>query len=140
MPLLIDSNVAYKVDDKGEKAFNHTRCFIRDDSEQRVREARTEVLLKEAARSLKMLDSFVSRTLHLIKTPCRHISQQSLGLINARVLELSERLPEADQQWIDGTRTLLDGAMQQLAEVTDLVTAAHQTAAHQTVWQLRVVQ
>ena len=101
MPLLIDSNVAYKVDDKGEKAFNHTRCFIRDDSEQRVREARTEVLLKEAARSLKMLDAFVSRTLHLIKTPC-HIAQQSLGLINARVLELSARLPEAEQRWADG--------------------------------------
>ena len=41
VPLLIDSNVAYKVDDKGEKAFNHTRCFIRDDTGRRVREART---------------------------------------------------------------------------------------------------
>ena len=70
-----------------------------------------------------MLDAFVSRTLHLIKTPC-HIAQQSLGPINARVLELSARLPEADQRWVDGTRTLLDGSMQQLAEVTDLVTDA----------------
>ena len=38
VPLLIDSNVAYKVDEKGEKAFNHTRCFIRDDTGRRVRE------------------------------------------------------------------------------------------------------
>lgn len=123
VPLLIDSNVAYKVDEKGEKAFNHTRCFIRDDTGRRVREARTESLLKEAERSLKMLDGFVSRTLHLIKTPC-HIAQQSLGLINARVLDLAARLPEAEQRWVDGTRTLLDGSMQQLAEVTDLVTDA----------------
>ena len=123
VPLLIDSNVAYKVDDKGEKAFNHTRCFIRDDTGRRVREARTEALLKEAERSLKMLDAFVSRTLHLIKTPC-HIAQQSLGLINARVQELSERLPAAEKRWVDGTKMLLDGSMQQLAEVTDLVTDA----------------
>ena len=123
VPLLIDSNVAYKVDDKGEKVFNHTRCFMRDDTGRRVRKARTEALLREAERSLKMLDAFVSRTLHLIKTPC-HIAQQSLGPINARVLELSARLPEADQRWVDGTRTLLDGSMQQLAEVTDLVTDA----------------
>ena len=36
VPLLIDSNVAYKVDEKGEKAFNHTRCFIRDDTGRHV--------------------------------------------------------------------------------------------------------
>ena len=46
VPLLIDSNVAYKVDEKGERTFNHTRCFIRDDTGRRVREARVEALLK----------------------------------------------------------------------------------------------
>lgn len=68
VPLLIDSNVAYKVDDTGEKAFGHTRCFIRDDTGRRVREARSEAMHKETARSLKLLDAFVSRTLHLVKT------------------------------------------------------------------------
>ena len=45
--LLIDSNVAYKVTEAGEKVFNHTRCFIRDDTGRRVREARAEAMLKE---------------------------------------------------------------------------------------------
>lgn len=37
VPLLIDSNVAYKVDEFGEKQFHHTRCFIRDDTNRIVR-------------------------------------------------------------------------------------------------------
>jgi hypothetical protein len=47
VPLLIDSNVAYTTDEKGEKAFGHTRCFIRDDTGRRVREARAAAMLEE---------------------------------------------------------------------------------------------
>lgn len=123
VPLLIDSNVAYKVDEQGEKAFNHTRCFIRDDTGRRVREARTEALLKEAERSLKMLDAFVSRTLHLIKTPC-HIVQQSLGLLDVRLRGLQARLPGTELKWFDDTDKLVAGARAQLTEVTEMITDA----------------
>jgi PAS domain S-box-containing protein len=61
VPLLIDSNVAYKVDESGEKVFNHTRCFIRDDTGRRVRQARGEAKLREARRTQKLFDAYVSR-------------------------------------------------------------------------------
>lgn len=66
VPLLIDSNVNYTA--SGE--FNHTRCFIRDDTGRKVREAQTEALLRESLRTRELFDAFVSRTLHLIRTPC----------------------------------------------------------------------
>eukprot|EP00306_Pavlova_sp_CCMP459_P021179 CAMPEP_0185541974 /NCGR_PEP_ID=MMETSP1381-20130426/2315_1 /TAXON_ID=298111 /ORGANISM="Pavlova sp., Strain CCMP459" /LENGTH=727 /DNA_ID=CAMNT_0028153931 /DNA_START=12 /DNA_END=2195 /DNA_ORIENTATION=- len=73
VPLLIDSNVNYtKAGD-----FNHTRCFIRDDTGRRIREARKDARLSEAVRTHKLFDAFVSRTLHLIRTPC-HILAQDL--------------------------------------------------------------
>ena len=50
VPLLIDSNVNYHPDG----SFHHTRCFIRDDTGRRVREARAAALLKETKRSLQV--------------------------------------------------------------------------------------
>jgi hypothetical protein len=44
--LLIDSNVAYNKDG----SFGHTRCFIRDDTARKVRDARTKLLLEETER------------------------------------------------------------------------------------------
>lgn len=73
VPLLIDSNVNYTA--AGE--FNHTRCFIRDDTGRKVREAQTEVQLSEAKRTAQLFDKFVSRTLHLIRTPC-HLLMHNL--------------------------------------------------------------
>jgi PAS domain S-box-containing protein len=61
--LLIDSNVRYEVDG----SFGHTRCFIRDDTGRKIREARASLLLEETKRSLKMLDNFMSRTLHHLR-------------------------------------------------------------------------
>jgi PAS domain S-box-containing protein len=58
--LLIDSNVRYEIDG----SFGHTRCFIRDDTGRKIREARASLLLEETKRSLKMLDNFMARTLH----------------------------------------------------------------------------
>jgi PAS domain S-box-containing protein len=70
VPLLIDSNVNYTA----EGTFNHTRCFIRDDTGRKVREARAEALTDEMARSLKLLDNFMSNTLHFVRTPCNVMS------------------------------------------------------------------
>ena len=55
--LLIDSNVKY--DHHGQ--FGHTRCFIRDDTGRKIREARARLLLHETKRSLRQLDHFMSR-------------------------------------------------------------------------------
>jgi hypothetical protein len=63
--LLIDSNVKY--DDSGY--FSHTRCFIRDDTGRKIREARAAVMLDETKWNLKMLDQFMSRSLHRLRTP-----------------------------------------------------------------------
>jgi len=51
-------------------SFNHTRCFIRDDTGRRVREARADAVLTEMERSLTLLDNFMSNTLHFVRTPC----------------------------------------------------------------------
>lgn len=63
--LLIDSNVAYNKDG----SFGHTRCFIRDDTARKIRDARSKLLLEETERSLRMLDGFLSRTLHHVMGP-----------------------------------------------------------------------
>lgn len=44
--LLIDSNVAYNPDG----SFGHTRCFIRDDTVRKIRDARTKLLIHESER------------------------------------------------------------------------------------------
>lgn len=68
--LLIDSNVNYKDDG----SFNHTRCFIRDDTGRKIREARVEVQLREAQKLAKDKERFVSKLLHEIKTPLHVVS------------------------------------------------------------------
>ena len=49
--LLIDSNVAYNTDG----SFGHTRCFIRDDTGRKIRDARTKLLLEENERVRNIL-------------------------------------------------------------------------------------
>ena len=61
--LLIDSNVKYETDG----SFGHTRCFIRDDTGRKIREAKASLLLEETKRSLKMLDNFMARSLHHLR-------------------------------------------------------------------------
>jgi len=63
--LLIDSNVRYEKDG----SFGHTRCFIRDDTGRKIRESHAALLLEETKRSLTMLDNFMARSLHQLKTP-----------------------------------------------------------------------
>ena len=74
--LLIDSNVKY--DKHG--SFGHTRCFIRDDTGRKIREARASLLLEETKRSLKMLDNFMARSLHHLRTPL-HVTQNMVDAI-----------------------------------------------------------
>ena len=68
--LLIDSNVNYKNDG----SFNHTRCFIRDDTGRKIREARAEVLLNEAQKNAEDKSRFIAKIMHEIKTPIHVLS------------------------------------------------------------------
>ena len=74
--LLIDSNVNYKRDG----SFNHTRCFIRDDTGRKIREARAEVLLQESQRLVRDKGRFVAKLLHEIKTPL-HVMSMAMALV-----------------------------------------------------------
>jgi PAS domain S-box-containing protein len=74
--LLIDSNVKY--DKEGQ--FGHTRCFIRDDTGRKINEAKSRLLLDETKRSLKMLDNFMSRSLHHMRTPL-HVLQSVCDMV-----------------------------------------------------------
>jgi PAS domain S-box-containing protein len=84
--LLIDSNVKY--DDMGN--FSHTRCFIRDDTSRKIREARAALLLKETKRSLEMLDQFMSRSLHHLQTPL-HVLQSTCDLVLENLKQMQQQ-------------------------------------------------
>ena len=74
--LLIDSNVRYEKDG----SFGHTRCFIRDDTGRKIRESHANLLLEETKRSMAMLDNFMSRSLHHLRTPL-HVTQTMVDSI-----------------------------------------------------------
>lgn len=74
--LLIDSNVRYEKDG----SFGHTRCFIRDDTGRKIRESKAQLLLEETRRSMQMLDNFMARSLHQLRTPL-HVTQNMVDTI-----------------------------------------------------------
>lgn len=123
VPLLIDSNVAYKVDESGEKTFNHTRCFIRDDTGRRVRQARYEAQLKEAERTQKLFDAYVSRTLHLLKTPC-HVLLQALSLAVTKTDDVSGSLSGDLAAEVDEAAALMRRSMVSLTEMIRMINDA----------------
>ena len=68
--LLIDSNVNFKRDG----TFNHTRCFIRDDTRRKITEAH-DILRKSMIEKLdRQKSNFVSKLIHEIKTPLHIIT------------------------------------------------------------------
>jgi len=76
--LLIDSNVKYDT----EGNFAHTRCFIRDDTDRKIREARAQLLLEETKRSIRMMDNFMSRSMHHMKTAL-HVLQHMCDSVSS---------------------------------------------------------
>jgi len=87
VPLLIDSNANYTK--AGE--FKNTQCFIRDDTRQIVKEAQSEALMCEVVRTHKLFDVFVSRTLHLIRTPL-HLLAAELEEMKLLASDVSDAL------------------------------------------------
>eukprot|EP00903_Cladosiphon_okamuranus_P019286 g17727.t1 len=68
--LLIDSNVNYHADG----SFNHTRCFIRDDTGRKVREARAEAVMAAEKEIADGKRRFSAKLLHNIRTPLHIMS------------------------------------------------------------------
>jgi PAS domain S-box-containing protein len=64
--LLIDSNVNWNADG----SFKHTRCFIRDDTQRKIREARLEEQARKDSEIAEAKDIFVRKTFHELLTPC----------------------------------------------------------------------
>lgn len=73
--LLIDSNVNYKEDG----SFNHTRCFIRDDTGRKIREAREETRKALSDKLVLEKENFIGKVIHHLKTPL-HIMRMDLGM------------------------------------------------------------
>lgn len=63
--LLIDSNVNYT--ENGD--FNHTRCFIRDDTGRMIREAKSKIQIKSQLAITKEKTKFLSMMIHTLRTP-----------------------------------------------------------------------
>jgi PAS domain S-box-containing protein len=100
--LLIDSNVKY--DCNGN--FDHTRCFIRDDTKRKITEARAKLLLEETKRSLKMLDNFMSRSLHHMRTPL-HVLQGTIDAVASSLMEI-KAIPSLDRDTASMLQESLD--------------------------------
>jgi PAS domain S-box-containing protein len=109
--LLIDSNVKY--DEQGK--FAHTRCFIRDDTKRKIREARAQLLLKETKRSLAMLDNFMSRSLHHMRTPL-HILQSSVDIALSQMKTIGQKV-----------KVIEDSDLSELMDDCDFVLSQAQT-------------
>jgi PAS domain S-box-containing protein len=116
--LLIDSNVKY--DDAGN--FSHTRCFIRDDTGRKIREARAALLLEETKRSLEMLDQFMSRSLHHLRTPL-HVLQSTCDLVLGNLKEMQQQ-ETACAEGLTGTAKALQESVALLDEATEHITSA----------------
>jgi len=115
--LLIDSNVAYKKDG----SFGHTRCFIRDDTARKIRDARVQLLLDENERSLMMLDNFLSRTLHHIMGPL-HALRATCDAVGDRLqtqsFDAKER--EISVELLERASDTISGSARMIADVSDL--------------------
>lgn len=68
--LAVDSNVSFHPDG----TFKHTRCFIRDDNERRVREAINAMTTKQLKMSAAAKDNFIRRVFHEIRTPMHSVA------------------------------------------------------------------
>jgi len=119
--LLIDSNVKYNPDG----SFGHTRCFIRDDTGRKIRQARAALLLEETKRSLTMLDNFMARTLHHMRTPL-HMTQNIIDTISTHVMmsphlnDLGKKQRQQCNDILGMATTQISSSIQLLDDVVDL--------------------
>ena len=83
--IMVDSNVNFNEDG----SFRHTRCFLHDDHERRVREATLEMERRYALQVSRAKDKFIRRTFHEIRTPL-HVVLGILSSLPEEPLALSD--------------------------------------------------
>lgn len=118
--LLIDSNVKY--DDAGK--FEHTRCFIRDDTPRKIREAQAQLLLDETKRSLRMLDNFMSRSMHHMRTPL-HVLQTSMDIVSNDLANISKSIQQGNADTatslVNESQKILNQAGNHVLQAVDMI-------------------
>lgn len=102
--LLIDSNVNYKSDG----AFNHTRCFIRDDTGRILKEYRSEVAATAAKKLAEGKERFSSKLLHSLRTPL-HV--MSMCLSDGDATSLSAPIVTSQMTALSGLMASVSKAM-----------------------------
>lgn len=88
--LTVDSNVSWHPDG----TFKHTRCFIRNDTERRIRDAVNESTINQAKQLAQSKDNFIRRIFHEIRTPMHVVSTcfQSQVITKDDVREMSDQV------------------------------------------------
>ncbi|KAJ3155709.1 hypothetical protein HDU86_004178 [Geranomyces michiganensis] len=112
--VLIDSNVNYHPDG----TFNHTRCFIRDDTSRRLQEAKLKLEAEQAHEVLRSKELFFSSVAHDLRTPM----QALLGSVQM----LLETDLEEDQE--DLSTTIFTSG-QELCEMLENITDAMKSSS-----------
>mmetsp|Transcript_7269 Transcript_7269/g.14808 ORF Transcript_7269/g.14808 Transcript_7269/m.14808 type:complete len:730 (-) Transcript_7269:525-2714(-) len=108
--LLIDSNVNWNVNG----TFNHTRCFIRDDTERLVRETRFKLKQEQLKELSQVKESLLRKVIHEVRTPCHQIAS------NIDALEEEDKAPAgADPSWKRMTLSELRFAVQRLSDLME---------------------
>mmetsp|Transcript_60951 Transcript_60951/g.143523 ORF Transcript_60951/g.143523 Transcript_60951/m.143523 type:complete len:933 (-) Transcript_60951:410-3208(-) len=107
--LLIDSNVNWNPDG----SFKHTRCFIRDDTARKVREARLTVAQEKDREMLHGKDIFFRKIFHEIRTPTHLLANTSEALdewVEKRGDAEGRLLMERQRTHIAQLRTMVEDA------------------------------
>jgi len=118
--LLINSSIKYDKEDR----FSHTHCFIHDDTGCKVCDACAKLLLEKTKHSIKMLDNFMGRSLHHIRT-LLHVLQNTcddvLNNVQSRVTKGLASSDDLDSLSLvqDATEHISD-AVQMIKDITDL--------------------
>ena len=82
--LLIDSNVNYTKN--GD--FNHTRCFIRDDTQRLIRDCRSKIEFEHEMKISNAKKKFLTMIMHVLKTPIHIISMIASNEMEHNEVEL----------------------------------------------------
>jgi len=109
--LLIDSNVNWNVDG----TFNHTRCFIRDDTERLVRETRLKLQQNQLEELAKTKEALLRKVIHEVRTPCHQIAS------NLDVLELEDSNNADNRSVFSSLRFAVQHLSDKMEDVGDIL-------------------
>lgn len=118
--LIVDSNVSWHADG----TFKHTRCFIRDDTERRMRDLGREMELRASKETSAAKSKFIGRLFHEIRTPMHIVDSslqevaQTLTLPKNSSAVLSEEVTLQTAKELQSMRQHVDIIMSSLEDVS----------------------